>query len=112
MATRRITLGDSCGFPPIVATCTDKGWNGFHVPKLSYAELWDYIEECKAADPNGTWDGVFIDVDYLDDADSTRVIVMESDDSDPTYWTVDESDGMAWIDGLVWSDPCNCGCND
>lgn len=40
---------------PLDALCTDEGWNGFHVPLLSCAELNEYMAACEQNDRNGEW---------------------------------------------------------
>jgi len=103
---RTITLADSENAPTITATCNDTGWNGFHVPHLSFEELRAHYAALAANDSNGTWDEV--GVEELSPEESTTahgVIVMWDDlQDDHMSWELDET-GRAWIDGLVWSDP-------
>lgn len=105
---RRITLSDSEDAPTLLAECDDKGWNGFHVPHLTAADLRRHYADLQRNDPNASWDQVKA-YHLTGPATGTRygVVVISStgDYESEDRYECDTPDGRAWIDGLCWSDP-------
>ncbi|GAB3081156.1 hypothetical protein GCM10027053_52180 [Intrasporangium mesophilum] len=108
---RVITLSEVADPPVLTAECTDTGWNGFHVPALSAAELAAHFAACAAVQPDG-WEWCYVD----EVGDNIRLHTCESagcitpdlkhavthDHSEDTLWPIELPERRAWIDGLVW----------
>ena len=85
---------------PLTAECTDEGWNGFHVPLLTEAELRAYLNACQRNDRNGSYDShLWMTADGLRWASAEDPTNRDED----MVWSRYDGSRFA-IDGLVWVD--------
>jgi hypothetical protein len=101
-----ITLGDFDGAPYIIADCDLKGWNGYHVPRITGPILAAHLGALEAAEPGTGWDAI---VTTSDTGFIVHNCAMAGCPGDGTHHNdeddvvLTDDDGYAWLDGYVWT---------